>query len=61
MERKPAGGRNGGGRQEERCRDRKLSAKGQHGNGCIGSEGMKRQGAGGRVSGGWLCQVGSNP
>ena len=58
---KKAGGRGyrGGGR-EERCRDRKMSAKGQHGNRCIGSEGMKRQGAGGRVSGGWLRQGGSN-
>jgi len=37
-----------------------MSAKGQHGNGCIGSEGMKRLGAGGRVSGGWLRQGGSN-
>ena len=34
--------------------------KGLHGNRCIGSEGMKRLGAGGRVSGGWLRQGGSN-
>jgi len=48
------------GGREERCRCRKTSTKGQHGNGCIGSEGMKRLGAGGRVSGGWLRQGGSN-
>jgi len=60
MERKLAGGGIGGGGREERCRGRKMSAKGQHGNGCIGSEGMKRLGAGGRVSGGWLHQGGSN-
>jgi len=60
MERKLAGGCIGGGGQKERCRGRKTSAKGQHGNGCIGSEGMKRLGAGGRVSAGWLRQVGSN-
>jgi len=60
MERKLAGGGIGGGGREERCRGRKTSAKGQYGNGCIGSEGMKRLGAGGRVSGGWLRQGGSN-
>jgi len=60
MERKLAGGGIRGGGREERCRGRKTSAKGQHGNGCIGSEGMKRLGAGGRVSGGWLRQGGSN-
>jgi len=60
MEGKLAGGVIGGGGQEERCHRRKTSAKGQHGNGCIGSEGMKRLGAGGRVSGGWLRQGGSN-
>jgi len=60
MERKLAGGGIGGGGREERCRGRKTSAKVQHGNGCIGSEGMKRLGAGGRVSGGWLRQGGSN-
>ena len=47
-----------GGGQEERCRGRMKSAKGPHGNGCTGSEDMKRQGAGGRVSGGWLCRGG---
>ena len=58
---KKAGGQGyrGGGR-EERCHGCKTSAKGQHGNRCIGSEGMKRLGAGGRVSGGWLRQGGSN-
>ena len=60
MERKLAGGGIRGGGQEERCRGRKTSAKGQHGNGCIESQGMKRLGAGGRVSGGWLGQEGSN-
>ena len=49
-----------GGGQDERCRGRKTPAKGQHGNRCNGSEGMKRLGAGGRVSGGWLRQGGSN-
>ena len=60
MERKLAGGGIGGGGREERCRSRRTSAKGQHGNGCIGSAGIKRLGAGGRVSGGWLRQEGSN-
>jgi len=60
MERKLAGRGIGGGGREEGCRGGKTSAKGQHGNGCIGSEGMKRLGAGGRVSGGWLRQGGSN-
>jgi len=60
MERKLAGGGIGGGGREERCRGYKTSAKGQHRNRCIGSEGMKRLGAGGRVSGGWLRQAGSN-
>ena len=60
MERKLAGGGIRGGGREERCRGRKTSAKEQHGNGCIGSEGMKRLGAGGRVSGEWLRQGGSN-
>jgi len=49
-----------GGGQKERCRGCKTSTKGQHANRCIGSEGMKRLGAGGRVSGGWLRQGGSN-
>ena len=58
MERKLAGwGIRGRGR-EERCRGRTTSAKGQHGNGCFGSDGRKRRGAGGRVSGGWLRQGG---
>ena len=60
MERKLAGGGIWGGDREEKCRGRKTSAKAQHRNGCIGSEGMKRQGAGGRVTGGWLPQGGSN-
>jgi len=60
MERKLAGGGIGGGGREQRCRGRTMSAKGQHGNGCIGTEGMKRLGAGRRVSGGWLRQGGSN-
>ena len=60
MERKLGGAGIGGGAREERCRGRKTSAKGQHGNGCIGSEGMKSLGAGGRVSEKWLCQGGSN-
>jgi len=60
MERKLVGGRIRGGGWKERCRARKRSAKGQHGNACIGSEGMKRLGAGGRVSRGWLRQGGSN-
>jgi len=60
MERKLAGGGIGGGGREERCRGRKTSAKGQYGNGWIRSEGMKRLGAGSRVSGGWLRQGGSN-
>ena len=50
-------GVSGGGR-EERCRGRRTSAKGQHGNGSTGSEDMRRLGAGGRVSGGWLCRGG---
>jgi len=60
MEGKLAGGGIGGGGWEERCRSRKMSAKGQHGNECIGSEGMTRLGAGGRVSAGWLRQGVSN-
>ena len=60
MESKLVGRLIGGEGWKERCRGRKTSAKGQHGNGCIGSEGMKRLGAGGRVSGGWLRQGGSN-
>jgi len=60
MERNMAGGGIAGGGREKRCRGGKTSAKGQHGNGCIGSEGMKRLGAGGKVSGGWLLQGGSN-
>jgi len=62
MERKLAGGGIGGIGREETCSGHKMSAKGQHGNTCIGSEGMKslRLGAGGRVSGGWLPQGGSN-
>jgi len=60
MERKLVGGHIGGGGRNERCRGHKTSAKGQHGNGCIGSEGMKRLSAGDRVSGGWLRQEGSN-
>jgi len=60
MDRKLVGGRIGGGGREERCRGRKTSAKGEHGNGCIGSEGMKRLGAGGRVSGELLRQGVSN-
>ena len=55
-----AGGGIGGGGREERWRGQKTFAKGQPGNGCIGSDGMKRLGAGGRVSGGWLRQGGSN-
>jgi len=58
---KKAGGQGiGGGGREEKCHGHKTSGKGQHGNGCIGSESMKRLGTGGRVSGGWLCQGGSN-
>ena len=60
MERELAGGGIGGGGREERCRGCKTSAQGQHGNRCIGSEGMKRLGAGGRVSGGWMRQGGSH-
>jgi len=60
MEGKLVGGRIGRGGRKERCCGRKRSAKGQQGNGCIGSEGMRRLGAGGRVSGGWLRQGGSN-
>jgi len=60
MERKLAGGGIGGGGREQSGRGRQTSAKGQHGNECIGSEGMKRLGAGGRVSGGWLQQGGLN-
>ena len=60
MERKLAGRGIGRGGQDERCRGRKTSAKGQQGNRCIGSEGMKWLGAGGTVSGGWLRQGGSN-
>jgi len=37
MERKLGGGGIGGGGREERCRGCKTSAKGQHGNRCIGS------------------------
>ena len=60
MERRLAGGGIGEGGQEERCRGRTTAAKGLYGNGCIGSEGKKRLGAGDRVSGGWLPQEGSN-
>jgi len=60
MERKLVGGCFEGGGLKERYPGRKTSAKGQHGNGCIGSEGMKRLGVGGRVSGGRLRQGGSN-
>jgi len=60
MERKLVGRGIGGGGQKERCRVRKMSTKGQHGNGYIGSQGIKRLGAGGRVSGGQLRQGGSN-
>jgi len=60
MEGKLVGGRIRGGGRKEGCRGRKTSAKGQHGNGCIGSKVMKRLGTGGRVSGGWLRQGGSN-
>jgi len=60
MKRKLAGGGIGGGAREERGRGRKTSAEGQHRNGSIGSDGMKRLGAGGSVSGGWLRQGGSN-
>jgi len=49
MEGKLVGGRIGRGGLKERGRGRKTSAKEQHGNGCIGREGMKRLGAGGRV------------
>jgi len=60
MERKLAvGGIGGGGREERRC-GCKTSTKGQHENGCIGSEGMNGLGAGGRVPGGLLRQGGSN-
>jgi len=58
MERKLAGGSIRGGGREERCRGYKRASKGQHENGCIGSEGMRRLVAGGRVSGGWLGQGG---
>jgi len=60
MERMQVGGRLREGGRKKRCHVRKKSAKGQPRNGCIGSEGMKRLGAGGRVSGGWLRQEGSN-
>ena len=60
MERKLAGGGIGGGGREERCRGRRTSAKWQHGNGWIGSKGMKRLGAGSSVSGVWLRQGESN-
>ena len=60
MERKLVGACIGGGGPKERCPGHKTSAKGLHGNGCIGSKGMKELGAGGRVSGGWLRQGGSN-
>jgi len=60
MEKKRVGRCIRGGGRNERCRGRTTSAKGQHGNRCIVSEGMKRLGAGGRVSGGWLRQGGSN-
>jgi len=60
MERKLAGrGIVGRGREERGC-GRKTSAKGQNGNVCIGSDGIKRLGAGGRVSGGWPGQGESN-
>jgi len=58
MERKVVGGGIGRRGWTERCRVRKTSAKGQNRKGCIGSEGMKRLGAGGRVSGGWVRQRG---
>jgi len=60
MERKLAGRSIGEGGRKETCRGRKTSTKGEHGNGCIGSEGMKRLDAGGRILGGLLRQGGSN-
>ena len=60
MEGKLVGGRIGGGGRKPRCRGCKTSAKGQHRNGFIGSEEIKRLGAWGRVSGGWLHQGGAN-
>jgi len=58
MERKRVGRRIGRGGWKERCRVCKTFAKGQHGKACIGSEGMKRLGARGRISEGWLRQGG---
>ena len=60
MPRKLVGGGFGGGGREERCRSRNRSAKGPHGNRCVRSEGMKRLGPWGSVSGGLLSQWGSN-
>ena len=60
MKRKLVGGGIGGGGWKERCPGRETSAEGQHGNGSIRSEGMKRLGAVGRGSGGWPRQGGSN-
>ena len=48
------GGRIGGEGWKERCCGCKTSAKGQHVNEYIGTEGIKRLGTGGRVSGEWL-------
>jgi len=59
-EKKAGGPAYQGGGGKETCRGHKTSTQGQHGNKCIGSKGMKRLGAGGRVSGGWLRQGGSN-
>ena len=50
------GGRIGGEGWKERCCGCKTSAKGQHANEYIGTEGIKRLGTGGRVSGEWLHQ-----
>jgi len=49
MERKLLGVRIREGGRKEWCRRHKMSAKGQHGNGCIVSGGMKRLGTGGSV------------
>ena len=54
------GGGIGGAGREVRCHSGKMSAKGLHGSGWIRSDWIKRLGAGGRVSGGWLPQEGSN-
>jgi len=60
MGRNLVGGCIDGGVREARCRGRKTSPQWQHGNRRIGSEGLTRLRAGGRVSEQWMRQGESN-